>query len=253
MEHTSMVDAAASPISRLQEPSSQPYDLICVGFGINSLALAAAIQENHSSSNVLFLEQKYEFSAKDVMNSSSKHMETSFMHDLATMRNPTSDFTYLNYLQTHGNFDKFLELSDEGSPAPLRSDFCEYLSWAAGRCDDTVEFGQQVVEVSPISSNRWAVASRDTKSGQIRVLAAKKVVFGDGKKARIAQISDADENSGQNEGVQMLQVSDAVREIYTEDKVESPDMRFTTLCTNTVEIHNKVFLEAEPLFIRALL
>jgi L-ornithine N5-oxygenase len=189
MEHTTIVDAATSLTSRVQEPSSQPYDLICVGFGINSLALAAAIQENQSSLNVLFLEQNCEFSAKDVMDSSSKHMVTSFMYDLATMRNPTSEFTYLNYLQTHGNFDKFLGFSDEESPAPLRSDFCEYLSWVAGRCDDNVEFRQQVVEVSPISSNRWAVASRDTTSGQVRVLAAKSVVYGNGKKARIAQIS----------------------------------------------------------------
>jgi L-ornithine N5-oxygenase len=189
MEQLAVVNETAPPTAKLRESSSHSYDLICIGFGINSLALAAAIKENKSSSNVLFLEQKSQFTTNDISGSSSKHMRTSFMHDLATLRDPTSEFTYLNYLQAHGHFDKFLKLSDEGPPTPLRSEFCEYLSWAAGKCHDNVEFGQQVVEVSPISSSRWAVASRNVKSGETHVLAAKRVVYGNGKKARIAEIS----------------------------------------------------------------
>jgi L-ornithine N5-oxygenase len=189
MEHISAVHETTPRIPNLQGPSTQILNLICVGFGISGVALAAAIQENNSSSNVLFLEQDLQFSTNDVSNSSSEHMQTSFMQDLATQRDPTSEYTYLNYLQTHGHFDKFLEISDDGSPKPLRSDFCEYLSWAAGKCDDKVLFGQQVVEVSPISSNRWAVASRDMKSGQVHILVARKVVYGNGKTARIAETS----------------------------------------------------------------
>lgn len=187
MEQIVAVESTTSPNGRLQESSPHAYDLICVGFGINSLALAAAIKENNSSSNVLFLEQRSDFSTEDILRSSTKHMQTSFMYDLATLRSPTSEFTYLNYLQIHGHFDKFLEVSDEGSSAPLRSDFYDYLHWAAKKCADSVEYGQQVVEVSPISAHRWAVASRDTTSGQINVLAARKVVYGNGKKAKVAQ------------------------------------------------------------------
>jgi L-ornithine N5-oxygenase len=189
MEQISNVYETTPPIARLQEPSSHVYDLICVGFGINSLALVVAIQENNSSSNVLFLEQNSEFSTRHVSSSSSKYMHTSFMHDLATQRDPTSEFTYLNYLQIHGHFDKFLEISDDGSPKPLRSDFCEYLSWAAGKCDDNVVFGQEVIEVSSFSSNREAVVSRDMKTGQMHVLTAKKVIYGNEKKAKVAEVS----------------------------------------------------------------
>ena len=189
MEQTAVVDRTTSPRARLQEPSSHPYDLICVGLGISSLALAAAIKENNSSSNVLFLEQNIQFSIEELSNSPSKYMETSFMYDLATLRNPTSEFTYLSYLQSQGDFDKFLEISDEGIQTPLRSDFCEYLSWAARKCEDKVEYGRQVVEVTPLSSSRWVVTSRDTRSGKVQILAAKKVVYGNGKQAKLAQYS----------------------------------------------------------------
>lgn len=82
-----------------------------------------------------------------------------------------------------------MEASTEGLTGPLRSDFESYLGWAAVKCEDLVTYGQQVVGVESISSSRWAVQTMCAKTGEIQVLVAKNVVFGNEEQARIAEES----------------------------------------------------------------
>ncbi|CAG8952002.1 hypothetical protein HYFRA_00000738 [Hymenoscyphus fraxineus] len=228
--------AAPAPVKKFHSPSSQVLDLVCVGFGTNSLALATAIKDNNSSSNVLFLEQKPDFSAKS--DSSSRHMDVSFMHDLATLRDPTSEFTFLSYLQQQGRMNEFVEALSESSSGPLRGDFEEYLGWAAAKCSGLVAYGQQVISVESLSSSRWAVQAMCMETGETRVLIAKNVVFGNEEKARVAEHFTEDSVTEQNESMAMLQVMEAAKQVYRTNPQASSDSRFSTLCIRTVAIHN---------------
>ncbi len=82
------------------------YDVVGVGFGPSNLALAIAIAEqNERAGGVgpvtsLFFERQHEFGWHRGMLIDDATMQVSFLKDLVTMRNPTSDFSFLSYL--HG-------------------------------------------------------------------------------------------------------------------------------------------------------
>ncbi|KAH8817445.1 L-lysine 6-monooxygenase (NADPH-requiring)-domain-containing protein [Xylogone sp. PMI_703] len=161
----------------LQPSVPHIYDLVTVGFGNKALALATAIKDHDTSNNVVFLEQNSSFEEgshdnRDLDTESHDVMQNSFMHDLATLRNPTSQFTFLNYLQAQGRLEDFIELQSEqvreendGFLRPLKDEFYKYLSWAAGFFGDFVSYGEEVIQVSRISKygpkSLWRVVSKD--------------------------------------------------------------------------------------------
>ncbi len=74
-------------------------DLICVGFGPASLAIAVALHDALEAGSlaptpkVLFLEKQEHFAWHAGMLLPGAKMQISFMKDLATLRNPRSAFT----------------------------------------------------------------------------------------------------------------------------------------------------------------
>jgi L-ornithine N5-monooxygenase len=76
-------------------------------------------------------------------------MQISFLKDLATLRNPTSSFSFLSYLNFQGRLVSFI---NRGSFIPTRREFSDYLSWAAGRVQELgveVFFSEQFSGVKP--------------------------------------------------------------------------------------------------------
>jgi hypothetical protein len=57
-------------------------------------------------------------------------MQISCLKDLATLRNPSSPFTFLSYLHEHGRLVSFI---NRGSTVPTRREFADYLAWAANK------------------------------------------------------------------------------------------------------------------------
>ncbi|KAI8459322.1 L-lysine 6-monooxygenase (NADPH-requiring)-domain-containing protein [Phakopsora pachyrhizi] len=55
-------------------------------------------------------------------------MQISFLKDLATLRNPSSPFTFLQYLHSNNRLSSFINRS---TFAPTRREFSDYLSWVA--------------------------------------------------------------------------------------------------------------------------
>lgn len=173
-----------------QTPTAHIYDLVTVGFGNKALSLATAIEDYNTSTNILFLEQNQSFEEgnhdQDIEAETRDTMQNSFMHDLATMRNPTSQFTFLNYLQSFGKLESFIELQNEtgesdGFIRPLRDEFSKYLSWAASFFGGYVKYGEEVIQVSKVSKYEpkalWRVVSKDTATQDIIVRFARNVVF----------------------------------------------------------------------------
>ncbi|KPU91772.1 ornithine monooxygenase [Variovorax paradoxus] len=125
------------------------HDLIGVGFGPSNIALAIALEEKRHGgrpADALFIERQPSFAWHPHMLLEQAHMQISFLKDLATLRNPTSRFTFINYLHESGRLPDFINLK---SFFPSRHEFNDYLGWAARQFDDACAYGEEVFEVLP--------------------------------------------------------------------------------------------------------
>ncbi|KAL1954139.1 hypothetical protein VTO42DRAFT_1719 [Malbranchea cinnamomea] len=161
------------------------YDIVSVGFGPAALAIAIAMRERGLQARVLFLEKQFEFGWHTGMLLPGTKMQISFIKDLATMRNPRSHFTFLNYLHQKDRLVHFTNLS---TLLPFREEFNDYMKWCASHFDDQVRYGQEVVSLSPVRSrgSNWPVDSfkvvyRDIRSGDVREATAKHVIVASGR------------------------------------------------------------------------
>ncbi|KAF2193545.1 hypothetical protein K469DRAFT_728747 [Zopfia rhizophila CBS 207.26] len=157
-----------------QQPT---YDLICVGFGPAQLATAIALRDSHSQARVLFLERKPEFSWHPSSILPRTRMENAFVYDLATTRNPRSEFTYVNYLHTK---ERIVEFANMSILQPLREEFDEYLKWCAEKFQGVTKYGSEAVGIVPIREEgmpvkQWTVAVKDSKSGSQYVVRARSI------------------------------------------------------------------------------
>ncbi|MGO4610038.1 lysine N(6)-hydroxylase/L-ornithine N(5)-oxygenase family protein [Variovorax sp. 2RAF20] len=125
------------------------HDLVGIGFGPSNIALAIALEERRHAGrpfDTLFIEKQLSFAWHPHMLLDQAHMQISFMKDLATLRNPTSRFTFINYLHEKGRLTDFVNLK---SFFPSRHEFNDYLSWAAEQFEDACAYGEEVFEVLP--------------------------------------------------------------------------------------------------------
>jgi len=118
-------------------------------------------------------------------------MQISFVKDLATMRDPQSHFTFLNYLHKKGRLAQFTNLD---TFLPQRVEYADYLSWCASHFDDVVQYGQEVLQVSPRRSqpsksivDRWQITARDAKTRTTKSFSSRNIVLALGGAPRIPQ------------------------------------------------------------------
>ncbi|KAH6647701.1 L-lysine 6-monooxygenase (NADPH-requiring)-domain-containing protein [Truncatella angustata] len=177
--------------------ADEVHDLICVGFGPASLAIAVALHdamENGKISRtrapkVLFLEKQNQFAWHAGMLLPGAKMQISFMKDMATFRDPRSHFTFLNFLHQQNRLVDFTNLN---TFLPARVEYEEYLRWCANHFGDVVRYGQEAVSVSPVSVSQngnpvsqFTVSSRNSKTGNVSTFRAKNVLLAIGGQASI--------------------------------------------------------------------
>ncbi|WP_395664377.1 lysine N(6)-hydroxylase/L-ornithine N(5)-oxygenase family protein [Methylocella sp.] len=127
-------------------------DLIGVGFGPSNLAFAIALAENQAGGrlNSCFIERSPSFSWHSGMLIERSKVQISFLKDLATLRDPTSRFTFVNYLHATGRLQSFINLKQAN---PSRAEFTNYFRWAAAAFEDRCCYGETVESVEPVSRN----------------------------------------------------------------------------------------------------
>lgn len=168
--------------------TEQPYDLICVGFGPASLAIAIALHDRHSTARVLFIERQSKFAWHSGMLLPGSRMQISFVKDLATLRNPRSEFTFINYLHRKNRLVAFTNL---GTFLPLREEYNDYMSWCASHFEDYVRYGQECVSVTPKDGageqpvKSWDLVSKNIETGEMSKLTARHVVIAVGGTPKI--------------------------------------------------------------------
>ncbi|KAI9663353.1 MAG: hypothetical protein M1831_002637 [Alyxoria varia] len=174
----------------------EPYDLVCVGFGPANLALAVALHDALDSARpppglesfyarppkVLFLERQKQFIWHEGMLLPGTKMQITFIKDLATLRDPRSEFTFLNYLHSK---DRLVHFTNLDTFLPQRIEYQDYMKWCASKFESLVQYGKNVVDVRPTNLSTkgprpdgFAIRTASVgNDGEIETLRAKRVVM----------------------------------------------------------------------------
>ncbi|GJD51497.1 L-ornithine N(5)-monooxygenase [Methylobacterium crusticola] len=162
---------AEGPAPRPREPEAE--DVLGIGFGPSNLALAIALDEASRGRplRTRFLEQQPRFRWHGGMLLPQSDMQISFLKDLVTLRDPTSPYTFVNYLHVHGRLVDFVNLK---AFHPSRIEFNDYLAWVAGHFGDVCRYGERVVAVEaegPLPARRFRVTAVDADGRETRTRA----------------------------------------------------------------------------------
>ncbi|MEV6307542.1 SidA/IucD/PvdA family monooxygenase [Streptomyces sp. NPDC051840] len=130
-------------MTALPEPAATTYDFIGIGLGPFNLGLAC-LTEHIDELNGVFLESKPDFEWHSGMFLEGAHLQTPFMSDLVTMADPTSPYSFLNYLKERGRLYSFYIRENF---YPLRTEYNDYCRWAAAKLS-SIRFNQTVQSVT---------------------------------------------------------------------------------------------------------
>ncbi|UAA37371.1 SidA/IucD/PvdA family monooxygenase [Paraneptunicella aestuarii] len=111
----------------------QPLDLIGVGIGPFNLSIAALSATKPQLSS-LFFEKKEKFAWHPGLLLKDSKMQTSFLKDLVTGVDPTSPYSFLNYLVNQHKLHPFMA---SGQSVISRLEFSDYMAWAAHQMPNT--------------------------------------------------------------------------------------------------------------------
>lgn len=123
------------------------YDVIGIGFGPSNIALAIAAEEMNKNLKVRFLESKPQFNWHSGMLFKNATMQVSFLKDLVSFRNPSSKFTFINYLHSKNRLSAF---SNKKDFFPSRIEFHDYLKWCAENFKDSVKYDSKVIKIEEL-------------------------------------------------------------------------------------------------------
>ena len=161
-----------------------PLDVIGVGFGPSNLALAIALEELAGKRgrhlDTLFLERQADYHWHGDTLVAHSEMQISFLKDLVSLRDPTSFYSFVNYLHRHDRLVDFINL---GTFYPCRMEYNDYLRWVASHFTHQCRHGEEVTAVEPVLEGRrielLKVRSRDAQ-GFEQVRSTRSVVVSTG-------------------------------------------------------------------------
>lgn len=154
-------------------------DFIAIGLGPYNLGLAC-LTEPIGELDGLFLESKPDFDWHSGMFLEGAHLQTPFMSDLVTLADPTSPYSFLNYLKESGRLYSFYIRENF---YPLRAEYNDYCRWAAGRLT-SVRFDHEVTAVEYDEDDEhgatYTVHTTHTRTGERTAHRARRLVLGTG-------------------------------------------------------------------------
>ncbi|MFJ4617922.1 lysine N(6)-hydroxylase/L-ornithine N(5)-oxygenase family protein [Streptomyces sp. NPDC088812] len=125
------------------DTTKDAYDVVGIGLGPFNLGLAC-LTEPIEELDAVFLESKPDFEWHAGMFLEGAHLQTPFMSDLVTLADPTSPYSFLNYLKEKGRLYSFYIRENF---YPLRVEYDDYCRWAANKLS-SVRFSTTVAEVT---------------------------------------------------------------------------------------------------------
>lgn len=163
----------------------QEVEVLAIGAGPANLALAVALEEltPEVARETLIIERHDDVAWQRGMLLPWSQSQVSFLKDLVTLRNPRSQFSFINYLHSIGRLDDFINL---GSFTPYRVEISDYLRWVArGLTEVRVQYGRRCVSIEPGYSfdgevTEWVVRLADGDE-----IVCRDLVIGAGRDANI--------------------------------------------------------------------
>ncbi|WP_028803514.1 lysine N(6)-hydroxylase/L-ornithine N(5)-oxygenase family protein [Streptomyces sp. 142MFCol3.1] len=186
--------------------ATRVHDFVGVGLGPFNLGLAC-LTEPIAELDGVFLESKPDFEWHSGMFLEGAHLQTPFMSDLVTLADPTSPYSFLNYLKETGRLYSFYIRENF---YPLRVEYDSYCRWAASRLS-SVRFDTTVAEVTyDESAGVYAVRTREGET-----LRARHLVLGTGTPPHVPEAcadlgGDFIHNSRYMQHKQELQAKDSI-------------------------------------------
>ena len=150
------------------------YDLIGIGIGPFNLGLAALVKPVDELETVFF-DQSDEFNWHPGLMLDEVTLQVPFMADLVTMADPTSPYSFLNYMKETGKIYKFYIRE---SFFVFRKEYNNYCRWVTAQLDNCF-FGKKVMAVD-YEDGIYTVTVRDTKSDNYSIWHTRKLVLGTG-------------------------------------------------------------------------
>ena len=153
-------------------------DIIGIGVGPFNLSLAALLTKTDVTAK--FFEQKAEFNWHKSMILPSTTLQVPFMADLVTLIDPTSPYSFLNYLHTQHRLLKFYFLEEFKI---YRKEYNHYCQWVAEQLD-SLSFDAAVIDVVFDDTNDGFVVTV-SEQGTQNTYHAKNLVIGTGTQATL--------------------------------------------------------------------
>ncbi|MEV4322792.1 lysine N(6)-hydroxylase/L-ornithine N(5)-oxygenase family protein [Microbispora rosea] len=151
------------------------HDFVAIGLGPFNLGLAC-LAEPIAELNGVFLEARPGFAWHPGMMLDSVTLQTPFIADLVTLADPTSPYSFLNYLKETGRLYPFYIRE---SFYQLRAEYDAYCRWAAARLR-SVRFGHRVTSVTYDEAGGHYVVRAVTENGEETEHRAPHLVLGTG-------------------------------------------------------------------------
>ena len=126
----------------MSTPRTHIHDLVGIGVGPFNLGLAC-LAEPIDDLDAVFLEAQLRFSWHPGMLLDDATLQVPFLADLVTLADPTSAYSYLNFLKDIGRLYSFYIRE---SFFPLRREYDDYCRWVAQRLT-SIHWGQPVTRV----------------------------------------------------------------------------------------------------------
>ncbi|KAA1397125.1 lysine N(6)-hydroxylase/L-ornithine N(5)-oxygenase family protein [Aeromicrobium ginsengisoli] len=154
------------------------YDFAAVGLGPFNLGLAC-LAEPVDGLDGIFLEARDDFSWHPGMLLADATLQVPFMADLVTMADPTSRFSFLEFLKSTGRLYAFYIRE---SFYPLRAEYDQYCRWAAAQIAG-IRFGRHVDRVQH-DGEAYVLTAR-LRGGGTETYRAHRLVLGTGTQPHV--------------------------------------------------------------------
>ncbi|MGV7963194.1 SidA/IucD/PvdA family monooxygenase [Photorhabdus tasmaniensis] len=164
----------------------QHVDLLMIGCGPSNLAIGIAIEEcitPHNITSSLILEKDTTVCWHRGMLFPEAQSQVSFLKDLVTQRDPTSKFSFLNFLHKTKRLESFINLQTFN---PYRKEISDYLQWVANDLKKTkIVYNSKVMAISPEISDGGKISSWLITVENGTAYRANRLIFGAGRDLNI--------------------------------------------------------------------
>ncbi|MCX4749980.1 SidA/IucD/PvdA family monooxygenase [Kitasatospora sp. NBC_01287] len=165
---------------------SQDIELLAIGAGPANLALAVALEElapGDLAERTRIVEQHDSVIWQRGMLLPWTQSQVSFLKDLVTLRNPTSRYSFINYLHSAGRLDEFINL---GTFTPYRQEISGYLQWVADTLATVrIDYGRRSTGITPLRGRDGRLRGWRTGFADGSQITSRHLVVGSGRDARI--------------------------------------------------------------------